>query len=364
MLCHQLGIPHNDHHRAFGDAQATALLFAHLVANDADGHIRSMLKGRNKEQYLPPNVPVEQLDSLPQRPGVYYFYNAAGKVIYVGKAINLLKRVKSHFANNKSNRQKQDFLREIHRISYNPTATDLMAHILESVEIRRLWPVYNRSQRGYHPKFALFVYEDQQGYMRLALDAHRQHMKPLYTFNTMFEGHTWLRRLIEEFGLCPRLCNLAKGADCSGGNVAEGCDGLCSAPDGPAEYNSRVEDAVQWISRSLPTLVLIDEGRDEGEQSCILVEAGIFKGMGYVSTHTDIYDLEMFRGAIEPMPDNDFIRNLVFRHATDHPQKCIRWEGGIMQRTGMYRMEGVATSEFAYGALRPEADESNFAGLL
>ena len=336
-LCHQLGIPHHDHHRAFGDAQATALLFAHLMSNDTGGHIREMLKGRNKEQYLPPNVPVEQVDSLPQAPGVYYFYNAAGKVIYIGKAINLLKRVKSHFANNKSNRQKQDFLREIHRISYHPTATDLMAHILESVEIRRLWPIHNRSQRGYHPKFALYAYEDQQGYLRLALDTHKQHMKALYTFNTIFEGHAWLRKLIDEFGLCPRLCNLANGADCASGNYPDGCSGQCCAPGGAAAYNAQVQEAIGWIARSLPTLALIDTGRDSGEQSCILIEAGIFKGMGYLSAHIDVYDLSTFQACIEAMPDNDYIRNLVFRHAAEYPRKCIYWEAGVMILPGENR---------------------------
>jgi len=333
-LCHDLDIEHNDHHRALGDANATAILFSKLMAEDREGQIQEMLKGRNKEQYLPPNVPLEQVDSLPETPGVYYFYNAAGKVIYVGKAINLLKRVKSHFSNNKPNRQKADFLREIFRISYQPTATDLMAHILESVEIRRLWPVHNRSQRGYHPKFALYSYEDRQGYIRLGLEAHKSRLKALHTFNTIFEGHQWLRRLIGEFGLCARLCNLAPGADCANGKHAEGCVGDCCHPDGPEAYNNRVDEAMQWISKSLPTLALIDDGRNVDEQSVILIEGGTFKGMGYFSVHTDIYDLEMFRQSIEAMPDNDYIRSLVYRHASEFPQKSIRWEAGVMHRHG------------------------------
>jgi DNA polymerase-3 subunit epsilon len=139
---------------------------------------------------------------------------------------------------------------------------------------------------------------------------------------------------MDEFELCPRLCNLAKGADCAAGHFAEGCSGQCCSPAGPGAYNSRVQDAMLWIARSLPTMVLIDTGRHEDEQSCILIENGIFKGMGYFSAHTDIYDLALFQGCIEPMPDNDYIRNLVFRHATDYPQKCIRWEDGLMHRHG------------------------------
>ena len=326
-ICHQLGIPHSDHHRAFGDAKATALLFSHLLEHDTKGHLATMLKGKNKEQYLPPNLPVDQVDVLPECPGVYYFYNAAGKVIYVGKAINLQKRVKSHFSNNKAGRQKQDFLRDIFRISYQAVGTDLMAHILESVEIRRLWPIHNRSQRGYHPKYAVYTYEDQQGYIHLALDAHKPNIHAIYTSNAFQDGASWLRRLISEFGLCARLCNLAKGADCWNGKYAEGCDGECCKS--PESYNARVQEAVQWVRKALPTMVLIDQGRTVEEQSCILIEEGIYKGMGYFSRDQELQDLKSFRKCIEPYPDNDYIRNLVYRHASDYPSKCIRWEQGI-----------------------------------
>jgi DNA polymerase-3 subunit epsilon len=325
-LCHTLGIGHEEQHRAYGDAAATARLFCLLKAADSEGHIGAMLKGRNGEQYLPPNLPVEQVSSLPETPGVYYFCDAKGKVIYVGKAVNLLKRVKSHFANNKSSRQKADFLREICRVSYQPTATDLMAQILESTEIRRLWPICNRSQRGYHPKFALYAYEDRQGYLRLALEAHKQQLRPLYSFNTIAEGQEWLRRLASEFELCLRLCGLAKGADCVNGVFAEGCNGQCCSGDGPQEYNIRVQEAMQWITRSLPTLAVIDVGRTPDERSCIFMEEGVFKGMGYLSLHTDVCDLQSIRAAIEPMPDNDFIRGLIYREARTCPEKCWRMD--------------------------------------
>lgn len=327
-LCHEMGITHTDQHRAYGDAAATAILFRKLVEDDVEGHIATMLKGRNREQYLPPNLPREQVDTLPETPGVYYFYNGAGKLIYVGKAVNLQKRVKSHFSNNKGTRQKQDFLREIHRISYRPTATDLMAQILESVEIRRLWPSHNRSQRGYHPKFALYVYEDRQGYLRLALNPHKLQLKALYTFNALAEGQGLLRRLVDQFGLCPRLCNLSKDIDCRVDPAVWGCEGLCCDPEGLDIYNARVEEAMEHLSISLPTLVLIDRGRGLQEQSFVLIEDGVFKGMGYFPAETDLYDLPFFREAMEPMPDNDFVRNLIYRHAAEFPGKCLHWEDG------------------------------------
>lgn len=323
-LCHQLGIRIAGRHRAGGDALATASLFALLVHQDKEAAIAEMLKGRNREQYLPPHVPVAQIDNLPQTSGVYYFHNATGKTIYVGKAKNIFKRVKSHFSNNKPSRQKQDFLRDIYRISYKECATELMAHILESTEIRRLWPVHNRSQRGYLPKFGLFVYEDRLGFKRFAIEKHKHYYKPLYTFNTVMEGHQWLRNLISEFALCPQLCNLAREADCAGdGTVAS----TCTVHTDTDIYNERAAQAISWMQKHLPTFVLVDKGLKDDQESCILMKEGNFYGMGYISSRQLLENLDSLQEELEPLQDNDYIRNLVFKHAAAFPEKCIGFDG-------------------------------------
>jgi DNA polymerase III subunit epsilon len=322
-LCHQLGINLANHHRAGGDAMATAHLFTMLVEKDDKEVITAMLSGRSKEQYLPPHLPVEQIDSLPRNPGVYYFYNAIGKIIYVGKAKNISKRVKSHFANNKPGKQKQDFLRDIYKISYKECATELMAHILESNEIRRLWPIYNRSQRGFLPKFGLFVYEDRSGYKRLTIEKQRQVFRPAYTFNTIIEGHIRLRSLISEFGLCPRLCNLSKVDKCDANNELHNCTGNCDKE--PALYNEKVNEAISWLDEHLPTFAYVDRGMHDNEQSCILVHKGNFYGMGYIEDERQLKSVDTLREKLEPLQDNDYIRNLIYKHAAANPERCYNF---------------------------------------
>ncbi len=148
-LCRHFGILIENRHRAGGDADATVRLFEHLLRYDAEPHIEQLLKKRGREQSLPPNLPKEEIDKLPYTPGIYYFHNQKGKIIYVGKAKNLKYRVCSHFTHNGAGRQRQDFLRNIYSISYQTCGTELMAFILESVEIKRLWPEYNYSKKRF-----------------------------------------------------------------------------------------------------------------------------------------------------------------------------------------------------------------------
>ena len=126
-LCDSLGIYINDRHRAGGDAEATVKLFRLLLENDKEDFIQKSLQRNSKEQALPPNVPKSDFDKLPYTPGVYYFHNEKGKIVYVGKAKNIRYRVNSHFSNNSESRQKQNFMRHVYSISYESCGTELMA---------------------------------------------------------------------------------------------------------------------------------------------------------------------------------------------------------------------------------------------
>jgi DNA polymerase-3 subunit epsilon len=175
-----------------GDAEATAQLFGMLLKSDTANHIGSALKQNSKEQVLPANLPKTDIEALPSSPGIYYFHDQKGKVVYVGKAKNIKKRVCSHFTGNNPNLQRQEFLRNIYRISHQVCGTELIAFVLEAVEIKRLWPKYNRSLKRFENTYGLYVFEDQRGYMRLAVDKHRKHMPSVYACNSLLEGHNLL----------------------------------------------------------------------------------------------------------------------------------------------------------------------------
>jgi DNA polymerase III subunit epsilon len=320
-ICQHLGISIPNRHRAGGDADATTILFEQIIRAGGLEHIRGMLKGKNKEQYLPIHLPAEQLERLPQVPGVYYFHDQKGKVIYVGKAKNLRHRVTSHFSNNKPGRQKQEFMRNIWSISFETTGTELMAFLLECIEIKRLWPVYNRSLKRFEPSYGLYVYEDRKGYTRLILEKKKRQMTPVYTFSQLEEGRQLLMRLVREAELCPRLCFIQKGEGPCEGLRLHTCHGACEEQETPQSYNRRVGEAIASLQRSLPSFALLDAGRHGEEKSCILIEQGRFYGMGYLPADNVIGDAETLKEHLTRYPENDYMRGLVYQYAERWPTK-------------------------------------------
>jgi DNA polymerase-3 subunit epsilon len=326
-LCRHFGISNEQRHRAGGDADATVKLFEHLLQNNAAPHIPQFTRKKSAEQSLPPHLSKDIVDRLPYTPGVYYFHDNKGKVVYVGKAKNLKFRVRSHFTHNGAGRQRQDFLRNIHDISFEETGTELMAFILESVEIRRLWPEFNRSQKKFTPSFGLYRYEDRNGYIRLAIDKQKKHLQPLYTFNLLVEGHRLMRKMMEAWHLCPKLCFVQTDHSACVGVEGQPCNGACEQKEPVDVYNARVEEAVAYLEQLLPSFAVVGEGKRSGEQSCILMEKGRFYGMGYLPGDTAVSDIESLKDYLTRYSENDYIRGLVYQHVDRYPKHKVVFPG-------------------------------------
>lgn len=319
-LCHSLEIEILNRHRAGGDAAATVTLFRRMLEKDEKGIIVSSLNRNSKEQVLPPHVPKPQFDALPATPGVYYFHDAKGKVIYVGKAKNIRSRVNSHFSNNSDSRQKQNFMRHTHAITFQSTATELMAAILESTEIKKLWPVFNTSQKRQEDLFGIFVYEDQNGYMRLAMEKKRRSSNPVYTFHYKVDGYGVLKKLVREFSLCPKLCFIQTDQEGCIGVTEEYCNGACEKAEAPHLYNERLLKAVASLTHK-PSYLVLDKGLSTEEISCIMVVKGSFFGMGYLPAHLEDVNRDILKEYIQPYKENSYIRTLLHAHTSSNPEQ-------------------------------------------
>jgi len=84
-----------------------------------------------------------QTQTLPDNPGVYQYYDKDGKILYVGKAKNLKKRVASYFNKQHDNAKTNVLVRKIVTIKHIVVATESDALLLENNLIKKLQPRYN-----------------------------------------------------------------------------------------------------------------------------------------------------------------------------------------------------------------------------
>ena len=80
---------------------------------------------------------------LPDQPGIYQYFDLSGKIIYVGKAKNLKKRVSSYFKKTQENRKTELLVRNIADIRHLVVESEQDALLLENNLIKKYQPRYN-----------------------------------------------------------------------------------------------------------------------------------------------------------------------------------------------------------------------------
>ena len=306
-LCRELSIERSVLHRAGSDARAALEILEHLLNKNPEA-ILAMT--RAVTQSLPPNLPPEDFNALPTLPGVYYFYDKAGTIIYIGKAINLKKRVTQHFSGQNTSARRQDFLREIHAISFDVCATNLMALLLECSQIQCYWPIHNRALKRFEPRFGLFAYEARSGHQHLAVGRLSRHQMGLRTYHSLYEAISGLRELSEAFGIDQRFCHYG---------VQEREFAAADYPQVEA-HNAKVARARDHISQKQPSLLITDKGRHDDEQSCILIDDGVFYGMGYTAQNIEP---ESIREHLTPYKSSPYMVRLALSFAAANPDQVL-----------------------------------------
>ena len=322
-LCRSLEIPLEDRHRAAGDARATALLFQRILGMPGGPDtVANFLNARSQEATLPPHLPRNSLLRLPEVPGIYYFLDRKGDVLYVGKAVNLKKRVLSHFYD--TSEKERQLCRATADIDFERSGSELLALLMESEAIRKHFPLYNRAQKRVPPAYGLFAYTDQAGILHLAVNRLRKGQQSMKVFYQMAEARLFLEQLCTDFGLCAKYCHLQEVvAACSHFRVPL-CHGICRGTEEVAQYNFRVREAMESMQRPPQRLLIREKGRQAGEQAVVWLEDGNYRGYAFLSGEDTLKgpeDLEAFLVAQHATPETD---RILQSYLARHPERAVQ----------------------------------------
>ncbi|OFZ42934.1 MAG: hypothetical protein A3D92_06650, partial [Bacteroidetes bacterium RIFCSPHIGHO2_02_FULL_44_7] len=309
-LTRSLGIALNGRHRAGGDALATAHLFSLLLEKDVN-KLQSFIQQEVNPKRLHPNLNVDALEEIPNKTGVYKFYNEFNQLIYIGKSIQIKKRVEQHLRNGDSKKGLQ-MQKEISRIDYELTGSELIALLRESELIKHHQPIYNRSLRRNSFPYGLYDYTDENGYIRFFIgQVSKTNAVPLTNFNTKREGTAYLERLVDENSLCQKLCDLYKSSSTCFQYTIKQCKGACIQEEVPKDYNARCQKIVDDLSLNNASFFIVDKGREKSEKSLILVQNGSLCGMGYAPFHFNRLEPEEWEKFIREIQENRDARTIL-----------------------------------------------------
>lgn len=307
-LCRDLGIDLKSHHRAAADARATVTLFEMLLKADGNHFKRTSKKEQRDTEKLGDHPVRQKVLALPETPGVYYLYNDAGELIYVGKSKNLKSRVLSHLANFTT--KKAVAMRDaVTDLRYVETGSDLIAQLRESHEIKKYKPIFNRAQRRSSYSYGLFAEYQLDGYMHLRL-AHVKGTEPITTFTTKEEGKKYIERLMDDMDLCQRLVGLYGSHGACFNYTIKQCNGACVGVEPPEEYNPRVLKAIANIRYDHDSFLVVDRGRTDDERSVVYVKNYTYQGYGFVPSKL-ANDPGAMIDAIQPQPDNRDVQQIL-----------------------------------------------------
>jgi len=293
-------IPVLNRHRALADAAAIKYFTELAFSQHGEDLFNQMVERQLRTQYLPPNLDIEELESIGNVPGVYIFKNDTGQPMYVGKSVTLKNRILSHFRDTSTREVK--ISQTVHHVETIPTGSELAALVLESKLVKELQPLFNRQLRRIW-RYALLMKDEVDGYATLRvqsgqIDGSTDLSKVYGVYETRTKAKARILELTRTFELCPKLMGIEKTKGACFSYSLGRCRGACVGEESPELYNRRFELALEhhkiaaWPFQSAVAVPI----NNQGEQ--VIIDNWIIRG--YLNAEGErVYD------SMEPTFDVD-----------------------------------------------------------
>ena len=289
-LTKYLGIPLVNRHRAQGDAQATVALFKLLLSKDTAKNIISQTLKTNEK--LPPEPRlIAMAERAPSKVGIYFLYNIQNRIIYIGRAKNIRKRLLQHFTYD--NRKSKRLQKEVASVSFELTGNELIARLAELEAVRATKALYNRRPNGKKIyTHQLSLKKEKDGYLYLELIPADGRKSPILTFNNFSEAVDTLETLSQDNAICLKKTNLKNP-----NHISKCCNKDLTT------YNQTIHKFIEEKSLYKKNALLLLNGRNVEERSVIWVARGKVKGFGFFNLNHQITKSDILNNILNTVSD-------------------------------------------------------------
>lgn len=247
-IIERFGFSCEKRHRAFDDANILWQFYQNAQENIPVDTFTKAVHTALRHPSTPIKLKQEDLDSLPELPGVYTFYGENGMPLYVGKSINIKDRVLSHFSGDLRSSTEMNIAQQVESIETSITAGELGALFLEAQTIKKLLPLYNRMLRNKRELVGIKKTTSKDGYETVSIESLQTvEVTELENFLGFFrskkQAKEFLAATAKEFTLCEKLLGLEKTASACFGYRLDRCKGACVGKETQLFYNLRFTTA-------------------------------------------------------------------------------------------------------------------------
>lgn len=288
-ICRYINYHPERHHRALADVLAMAAFLDYALADHGDAVVSYHVALQLQMPALPPFLPREQVDAIPNRPGVYRFYGEGDELLYIGKSVQMRSRVLSHFSADQHHGKAMKLAQQLRRIDWTETPGEMSALLQESREIKQRMPIFNQRLRRQRSLCCVTLDADGEGYEGLRFhkglpDSALTGKGEFAVFKTAKQAREHMTSAAAEAGLCLRRMGLERGHQgrpCFAHQLKR-CRGACCGQEAPGDYNARLRQALD--SRVVAAWphggpALLREEGDDGAVAWHLVDRWVHIGV-------------------------------------------------------------------------------------
>ena len=233
-------------HRALGDTEVLVQFAKYIEAACDAQTITQALAATSTSVTLPPNAKSDLLETVPHTSGVYLLYGKDDELLYVGKSVNIYKRLLSHFSNANHNTREHEIWNNTYYVETQITASEMGALLLELHLIKTKQPHYNRRSRKTKRLWRLEKRITDAGYIAFTVRpfeilAADDFSSTFGIFKTKKQIKETLGALVHGVGLCPKLLGIETGKGACFSYQLGICNGACVHKVDPIIYNIKVE---------------------------------------------------------------------------------------------------------------------------
>lgn len=283
-LCDHFNIKREFEHRALDDAKACLQVLQEISESNA-GQVEIV-----KTKVMPANLQDADIEKIPNRPGVYFFYSEAKILLYIGKAKKLKTRILQHFQTVGRTKRDLELRKTLDHIHFIETGSEFAASLLEMQFIKTMRPLLNRAGRKTHFRYSLYLNENSLAGEELRVS------------NTKYDNGIHFGSKKGALEARQRIYREAFGIS---------VDSLFFADQmktfrlrlGPDVVLSRIQAKLEALSLNLQDRVINIPGRNRDERALLIIEGGSLKELRFLKSEDDC--------EIYPLSDYPDMRRLV-----------------------------------------------------